>query len=283
MQMPGRRLAASAFARLRLPTARQAGGVGAAGARLVELAAVIVAALAAAKLIGSIVWPLPQASIAPPRTAPAAAPIVIANPFGDSIAAAAPTQVTETAVETSLNLTLFGTWVERNGGTATIGTPEGKQKVFSIGQEICCGARLERVFADYVLIDRNGAAETLRLANKTGDGAPAALAASAPVAQSDSGALGFSGLIAIRPAQTADGKLQLLVAAARDVSALGEIGLAENDVIVSINGRDAPSSALEIPAFLESLRGVSQFEMVVRRNGVNRPLSFALPQSGQEG
>lgn len=67
------------------------------------------------------------------------------------------------AVVTSLNLKLFGVREDRASGrgSAIIGTPDGQQKSYLVGEEIMPGVTLQVVAFDHVTISRNGAAEQI--------------------------------------------------------------------------------------------------------------------------
>lgn len=255
--------------------------------RVAEIVCAAAAAAAAASIVGSLIWPLPSPRVEAPRAAAGTATTATANPFGAPLAApaaAAPALGDAAdAADTALNLTLFGTWVEPGGGaTATIGGAEGKQKVYRIGDPVCCGATLERVFPAHVLISRNGVVEALRLANKTPEAntpQPSPAGASATIAD-------FSSLVALRPSVDAAGRVTLTVTAGgQGQQGLSQVGLRENDVIISVNGRPAPETMTEVPLFLESMRGGTSYNVVVRRDGAAVPISFSISASGarQEG
>jgi general secretion pathway protein C len=68
-------------------------------------------------------------------------------------------------VVTSLNLKLFGVRENRasGGGSAIIGTPDGQQRSFAVGDEIAPGVVLTAVGFDNVTISRGGTPEQLFL------------------------------------------------------------------------------------------------------------------------
>ena len=99
----------------------------------------------------------------------AAAKLAALHLFGE---AAPPEQVEATpdtgadAPETELNLTLKGLYAPGTGrGFAIIAAGNGSEDVYSVGDTIAGGARISAIFADRVVLRRNGRAETLRLAN----------------------------------------------------------------------------------------------------------------------
>ena len=72
-------------------------------------------------------------------------------------------------VVTSLNLKLFGVREDRASGrgSAIIGTPDGQQRSFAVGDEIVPGVRLTAVGPDSVTVSRGGTAEQLFLDQST--------------------------------------------------------------------------------------------------------------------
>lgn len=256
--------------------------------RAFEVAAVVVMGIALARIVGAWLYPLPVSDAPAAAVAPAArdGPVVIANPFrkplsGGTGQAAQATGDAIEAADTSLNLTLYGTWAEDDNASATIGQPNGPQKVYRIGEEICCGARLEKVFTTHVLINRGGAIEALRLPNKSEQ--PGA-GETAPILQAQ-GVADFSSLVTLQPTISPSGKLEISVAPAGDPETFVALGLQENDVVVSVNGQNAPQSADKIADFLASIRGAASYKVVVRRGGALVTVDVALPLAArsQEG
>jgi general secretion pathway protein C len=78
-------------------------------------------------------------------------------------------------VVTSLNLKLFGVREDRASGrgSAIIGTPDGVQRSFAVGEEIGPGVVLTAVGFDSVTISRGGAAEQIFLDQSSAPGAGA--------------------------------------------------------------------------------------------------------------
>ncbi|HEY0114267.1 MAG TPA: type II secretion system protein N [Allosphingosinicella sp.] len=80
-------------------------------------------------------------------------------------------------VVTALEIRLFGVLENRatGGGSAIIGTPDGQQRSFVVGEEIMPGVTLSGVGFDHVTVTRNGAPEQLYL-----DQSPAPVAPNSP-------------------------------------------------------------------------------------------------------
>lgn len=113
-------------------------------------------------------WTLPVPAPPAPR---ASAPLDFDPFFRSAPQAAGP------VVVTSLDLTLHGVLEDRatGRGSAIIGTPDGRQNSFVVGEEIVEGVTLAGVASDSVTISRGGATEQIFLgAAEAGDGAEAA-------------------------------------------------------------------------------------------------------------
>jgi general secretion pathway protein C len=78
-------------------------------------------------------------------------------------------------VVTALDIRLHGITANRatGGGSAIIGTANGQQRVYQVGEEIMPGVVLTGVAFDHITISRGGAAEQLYLDQSPPTGAPA--------------------------------------------------------------------------------------------------------------
>ena len=248
-------------------------------ALLVEIGLVVVLGLAVGRILLTFTAPLPVAEDPPPPRPAASAPADVGNPFR-MVAVLEPEATAEIALEaadTTLDLALHGTWVESEGGTAIIRTPDGEQKMFSVGEAICCGATLERIYADRVTILRSGARETLRLADKEhsaalGQAAPAA-ADSAP---SERTAPDLRQLVRIQPSRDLGEGFQLQLYPAIDAALFERMGLRPGDVLVSINDRPAPTSITGLAELMETLEGATSARVIVTRSGVEATVDVSV-------
>lgn len=129
------------------------------------------------------VWQPPRISTGSHSSQPSAQidldAISEAKLFGTAEANLATQSVTD-APETTLNLKLIGLLFGRTpeGSRALINTGGSNEAPFSTGMEVVRGVTLEQIFADRVILMRQGRPETLRLEKD----APAANVAAAPAA-----------------------------------------------------------------------------------------------------
>ncbi len=267
----------------------------ASAARWAERALVVLLAVILARITLTLVSPLPlpegdAVAIAPATETPAQSNEV-KSPFpsaGEASAdAAAPM---EAVADTTLELTLTGVWAAPDGkGSATIQTPDGKQARFAVGDEIVPGAKLEEVYGDRVIINRNGAREALRFETKeSGMRSPSAPAR--PQLRSGNSAGGISraavGALATAlraaPMMDKDGNLKIAIYSSRNRQAFSALGFEEGDILVSIDGQPAPTEASELSAYIAQMQRKSTAEMVVERDGEEIPIEFSLEDAGLE-
>lgn len=155
-------------------------------------------------------------------------------------------------VVTSLNLKLYGVREDRASGrgSAIIGTPEGQQRSFAVGEEIVPGVRLTAVGFDSVTIDRGGTPEQLFLdqsssATVVSPAAPAPPPPTAsprnffpvpppppPVVSSSAGPP-----VQFQPRMSGGRVTGFIVQPAGNGEAFRAAGFAPGDVVVAVNGQ----------------------------------------------
>ena len=196
---------------------------------------------------------------------------------------------------TALDIKLFGTREDRASGrgSAIIGTADGQQRSYAVGDEITPGVILTGVGFDYVTISRNGTTEQLYLDQSP----PADTVAPTSGSEDDDGPGGGSVNFAPPPAAPpsppktvappADGAsaAQALAREARfqprmnggrvtgvtiqpqgDGAALRAAGLEAGDVILSVNGRRITSPA-QAGSIAGQLGGAREVPVQVERDG----------------
>jgi general secretion pathway protein C len=285
------RTAGGVFGRRRGSRQRPSGrGVG-----LTEIVLVALIGLVAGRILVTALAPLPVAENPPPpqrAASPAQSGAADINPFRTATpAVAAVDNEAPDAVETSLDLTLHGTWNENeDAGSAIIRTPDGEQSVFLVGEEICCGAALVSVHSDRIIISRGGTREALYLAGRE----PGARAARAPRRASEKAAATgeraparmpsdgagiaslFDGVARVNPSVDESGLMRFRLFPGEDETAFEAMGLRSGDVLVSINNRPAPTNMADLGAALSELRTSGRAEVVVERAGARVPLSISV-------
>lgn len=275
---------------------------------------VVLIAITAAKMVWSLVGggaanpgEAPKISSAPPKLVKPPAPrpdygsqIARLHLMGKATAASAAAVQTQ-APDTSLNLSLNGVLALGDGeGFAIIANESKKHKFYQIDDEITSGVRLNAVFNDYVLLDRGGRSEKLRLPKATlGDlnqpinktaktktsfnsrsrtAAPAA--SDVPVVEDISSLASLRKELTKNPASigkfmlitpendSESGKFQgFRVQPNQESSALFyDLGLMDNDLVISINDitLDNPNKGTQV---FQQLVSAKEIAMTVLRDG----------------
>lgn len=268
------------LARARSPRRRGRGGDDPRARRFVEFGLAILIGLAAARLVWAALAPLSAPETPPPAFMAASdGPAALRHPF--RLIDAPPPPVEAQATETTLKLMLHGAWTEIDGReSAIIRTPDGRQATFSVGDEICCGASLERVYADRVTIIRDGVRESLSLPNRQAVApAPTPRADDSPTGPAD-GAEAFRRIVRIQPVRDASGLLRLALFPSTDEAAFLAAGLQEGDILISFAGKPAPTDLPGMAQLLPGLHAANMLDVTIERDGVRLPLEIDLTGSG---
>ncbi len=210
-----------------------------------------------------------------------------ANLFGESDKAVAPTA--RKAPETKLNLTLRGVLAATPNALASAIIAQGKagnEDIYSIGDKMSDGVLIKEIHPTYVVLERNGQLETLRLPKESG---PDLLRSSNAVRafQSTGSALKeIRANIMKNPTSFGEYALPILVKEngkqvgyrlkpQRRGELLSELGIESSDVIIEINGikLDAQKNAISA---LRQLSTAKNLALVVKRNGAEIPLNISL-------
>jgi type II secretion system protein C len=268
----------------------RAAALGEAGLRLAANAprkvVLVVEALLAA-LIGLVLAHiiLPWASLPSPSAEPPPRAVATdrsaesANPFKATAPSATQEQI-ETA-ETNLALVLKGTWFEEDGASAIVEL-DGKQKIYHVGDAICCGAVLREIRADEVIIERAGAVESIRLPRLQNREAPnqsqdlgVAHAESGAAQLADLSLSRFSEIARVEPTGDA-GHQEFRLFPGADASAFSEAGLLPGDVLVALDDNPAPPNLSDLGVLLQQMQGKTELQVTVQRDGVDVPLTVRL-------
>ncbi len=185
--------------------------------------------------------------------------------------------------QTQMSLVLSGTMAldDPAGGFAIVGENAANAKFYRVGAAINGGARLHSVYADRVIIDRNGSLETLVLPR----GAPTSAAAPMVrnvvttsvgdnlrrIATSNPNALGE--LLRAQPVFSNGVQKGFRVYPGRDRQQFTRLGLQPGDLVTAVNGTalDDVNRSKEI---LDTLTTSSTAQVTVERNGTSQQLSL---------
>ncbi|MBE9559518.1 MAG: type II secretion system protein GspC [Proteobacteria bacterium] len=219
-----------------------------------------------------------------------------ANVFGVSEKAIVQKQTK--APETRLNLTLKGvlaaTPMEMASAIIAQGK-NGKEDIYGIGDKMPGGVTIKEIHPDFVMLERNGRLETLKLQKVSGIGNLKTSAASGFNARGINAYSSGSPEAALKQIRnnilknpTSFGEYALPVVVKQNGKQIGyrlkpqskgdllsELGIQKNDVITQINGvkLDKPQNGI---AALRKLSTAKNLSIVVKRNGAEVPLNISL-------
>jgi general secretion pathway protein C len=257
------------------------------------LLAIAIAAQAALLLTSQPGAPLATPAAALPAAAPRATEvnvqaIVDAHLFGTP--SSRPVD-SATAPQTSLPLVLAGLLAnsDPNRGSAIVGSSATNAKFVSVGGAVEGGARLHAVYYDRVVLERNGALESLFLpknfsmstqamptiASRTGG--PAGASPTQRLQGIANNNTLFNGLARVQ-AVLAQGKLigyRLFPTGTNSQQAFAKLGLISGDLLTAINGTplDDPNKASDI---LQTLASAASASVTVSRNGTPTEVNLNL-------
>ncbi|HET7063170.1 MAG TPA: type II secretion system protein N [Rudaea sp.] len=275
--------------------------------RLAALGACAAAAALCLYLLVRIVWLLlPRGDATGPGAAaaaqaPASATVSVAkwHLFGNPQGIASAT--TASSLATVLKLGLRGTLAladpKDERALAIIGNEQGVETSYRIGADVAAGARLTEVYADHVVLDHEGVAETLTLPRPEQHAPPLPAknqqrlaVASAPASSVPPGfapgsapPAGASAPPRIDPQDVArqlkpvfaDGRIVGADISGADASLLARLGLKPSDVVTAING--TPLAGVTNPqALMEQLQSSSSVQVTVQRDGKPATLTLSL-------
>jgi general secretion pathway protein C len=168
-----------------------------------------------------------------------------------------------------------------NKGQAIIGENANAAKLYSVGGAINGGARLHAVYADRVLLERNGALETLSLPRNE---SPAGRASAPPpsfgsraAAMANANPTLLAGMVRIQPVFT-QGKLtgyRIFPGGTKGNAAFSQLQLKPGDLIEAVNGTplDDAGRAMEV---LQTLSSSASATVTVSRNGQSQEVNLNL-------
>ncbi|HSC10868.1 MAG TPA: type II secretion system protein N [Rhodanobacteraceae bacterium] len=278
--------------------------------RLAALGACAAAAALCLYLLVRLAWLLlPRGDATGPGAAtaaqvPASATVSVAkwhlfgNPQG--IASATPASSLATVLKLGLRGTLALADPKDDRALAIIANEQGVETSYRIGADVAPGAHLAEVYADHVVLDHEGVAETLTLPRPDQHAPPLPAknqqrlaAASAPVSSippgfvpgsaAPAGTTAASAPPRIDPQDVArqlkpvfaDGRIVGADISGADASLLARLGLKPTDVVTAING--TPLAGVTNPqALMDQLQGSSSVQVTVQRDGKPATLTLSL-------
>lgn len=268
----------------------------------IELGLVVVVALLAARLVWVIASPSDSVATYTDRPLPTPmrgvgstlaistdrSVLITENPFDQGEV----DLVVQDVPETSLNLQLDGLRMSTEGdgaGNAIIRTPDGIGKNYRVGDQILPGVVLERILSDRVIINRDGADETLMLGGRgaglsvisddsqivtdttdsRGPETPAAETATSDVIQGQlAGPDVLFGAINAGPVMTNGAVSGYRLNPIGSADIMRQAGLEPGDVLLQINGTSVNN--LDMTDVIDRISSIQTAVLEINRNGTPR-------------
>jgi general secretion pathway protein C len=242
--------------------------------------------------------PLPGSDAPPPPPAAPArhvnAAMIANNHLFGAAAQAKPQGDAANAQPTSIPLVLTGVIAAEKpeNGLAILGENANNTKLVAVGQPVPGGAKLYQVYADKVILDRNGTLESLMLPRQAQNlGGPPPPPPPLPTAENPvvdrvrqliaNEPSAISEVIRPQPVFAQGKQKGFRVYPGRNRQAFTRIGLRPGDLVLAINGTplDDPSRGQEI---FNTLGSSSEAHVTVVRNGKQQDLTLQMSQIAQE-
>jgi type II secretion system protein C len=168
--------------------------------------------------------------------------------------------------------------MDANGASAIISTPDRGQKLYRVGDAICCNATLSEIYADNVTILRAGAKESLRLRRgpePANIGRSGKSNSEVPMVQ-----YRITEIIRMEPVGE-DGAVQFRLFPGANESAFTNAGLLPGDMLVSVDGNPAPPDMSGLAQLLTQLKDGKEVQITVQRDGVDIPIEIPISSLAQ--
>jgi general secretion pathway protein C len=193
------------------------------------------------------------------------------------------------APETQLPLVLSAVFAadDPQKGLAVIGDSAQQAKVFAVGDAVRSGTKLHSVYVDRVILDRNGALETLALPKRntstmTATRAPAPPPQSSRFAENlrniaETNPTAFAEIVRPQPVFANGVQRGYRVYPGRNRQQFAKLGLQPGDLVLSINGTplDDPQRGMEI---FNTIGSSDRVQVTVERNGEPQDLTLNTAQ-----
>jgi|HubBroStandDraft_6_1064221.scaffolds.fasta_scaffold36545_3 general secretion pathway protein C len=235
-----------------------------------------------------------HSAAAPPRPGAPARVVDVATIANAHLFGTAPVPKGDDANAPASSVALILTGIiagdDPQSGLAILGPNAQSAKVHAVGDTVAGGVKLHSVYADRVIIDRNGQLESLTLPRQVSGTAPAPSAATLPIQSPVVDRMRKAlteqpGLIAdlLRPQAVMDGdKVKgFRVYPGRNRLAFARLGLRPGDEVIAINGTPLDDQDRG-QAILSTLTSSSEARVTVIRNNQQQDLTLNIAQVAQE-
>jgi len=175
-----------------------------------------------------------------------------------------------------VDLQLFGTRMSqgRLPGSAILGSADGEQRSYLVGEEVAPGVTLAAVQFDHVVLKRGGSSQTLYMPDA--DGAGEGAEGGQPAAAAVSAAVGNA--FQLKPRNEGGRVTGVLVSPGANGQLFTAAGFREGDVIVAVNGARI-TSMIDVQQLQSSIAPGARLLLTVERGAEAVPIALNLPSN----
>lgn len=185
--------------------------------------------------------------------------------------------------ETSLDLTLYGAWIDQSGGTAFIGEKDGPQKRYRVGDTIVSGVTLEEVHQEWVAISRGGVYEALRIKNRKTPLTGSALQAPAQTQKAPSTTTATEEFSLDQVFSfSADANGRIIINPGKDAIQFAALGFEPGDVLTAVDGV-VVAGIQSAPEIYNTLKNSTSARITVERDGAPATIDVSVKPGGAGG
>lgn len=170
------------------------------------------------------------------------------------------------APETSLNLKMVGRRAGE-GGSAIIQTPDRKQGVYRVGDEIISGVVLKTVTPDYIVLSLNGRLERLTFERADQSAMVSAMPGSQPAATPNISAETLMSSIYLERAEQNGRSVGFRIKSRQAGLDLSSTGLRTGDIVTRIGNQDLTTGRPDLQKLLTQLSARSSTNVELIRDG----------------
>lgn len=181
----------------------------------------------------------------------------------------------EDAPETSLNLTLVGRRAGENG-TAILVTPDRKQAVYSLGDEIINGVTLKAVNPDFIVLSQDGRLERLTF-DKDGQTGLMTPPNTADLTSANLSPADFMQSVSLTRVDRDNQLIGFRIRAKSSALNLDQYGLNKDDIITHIGREDLTKSRPKFDVIARDIARARSIKIGLIRNGAPLTLTVGQP------
>lgn len=242
-----------------------------------KAALLAVVAVQAARLLWAIVTPVGPYNDWRPAL-PQALPAQVQSTLLASVDPFFRSNVAASGQAVAVDLQLFGI----RGGLGTVpaaailGTADGEQKSYLVGEEVAPGIRLTAVHFDHVVVSRGPAQQSIFMQGAESDAATAAVATNSGNAAASAAAPAAGQAFSMTPRTQGSRVTGIQIAPGSNAALFASAGFRQGDVVVAVNGARI-TSMIDVQQLQSSIAPGARLMLTVERGAQAVPIALNVP------